>query len=251
MTTTFRFVAASAVLAFAATAPAAFAQDALTPKGIFRDPGTTQAKNGVSYRVVLDSGKEVPVSHGFHSGDRLKLQVNLKDSAYVYVLNRTFDGEPKELGEKGINVVRDEDHSHIPAKPTYTLLFPGPGETPKKILAGKFRDIPGGGALQMDKTPGLEKLYLVVSDHPLDLQKMFPDGQLKKSSGGNRSDTSEDVIERLNKDLSDWAADTQTESAPDDSEEVTGKGIVRDNQSYTVGPRTKPIMAEITLHHSR
>lgn len=253
---------ALAILATAGMlAPGAFAQDAGSAKGIYRDPAATPTKNGVAYRVLLlrgDERREVPVSFGFRNGDRFKLQVNLKDSAYVYVLNRTFSGDPKEIGDKGITVVADEDRgNHDHSKPTYTLLFPASGERPEKIAAGKYRDIPGDVALRMDQTPGLEKLYVIVSDHQLDLPKMFAGTKLRtgnthhaSENDSHKSDSEDDVLDRLNKELTDWAGASQTEGPPPaGADESAAKGIERD--TYTVGSRSKPILAEINLRHYR
>lgn len=251
MKTAFALVAFSTVLA-----SAALAQDAVSAKGIYRDPAATSTKNGLAYRIMLirsDARHEVPVSFPFRSGDRFKLQLNLKDAAFVYVLNRTFNGDPKEMGEKGIERVRDEDRDRKErGQGTYTLLFPAPGERAEKIPAGHYRDIPGDVSLRMDKNPGVEKLYVIVSDTELDIPKMFPGGQLRASGKKERhSDSSGDVLDRLNKDLTEWAKDSQTESAPapsgDDAENASSKGIERD--TYTVGSRNKPILAEITLRH--
>jgi hypothetical protein len=252
---------ALAILATSAVlAPGAFAQDAGSAKGIYRDPAATPTKNGVAYRVLLlrgDERREVPVSFGFRSGDRFKLQVNLKDAAYVYVLNRTFSGDPKEIGDKGMTTVRDEDRTNPDrSRPSYTLLFPASGERPEKIAAGKYRDIPGDVALRMDQTPGVEKVYVIVSDHQLDLPKMFAGGRLRNGgsrtatdSDSHKSDSEDDVLDRLNKELTEWASDSQTEGPPAGTEDSTGKGIERD--TYTVGARAKPILAEISLRHYR
>jgi hypothetical protein len=235
------------------------AQNSASPRGIYRDPSATSTQNGVAYRIMLirsDARQEVPVNFAFRSGDRFKLQLNLKDSAYVYVLNRTFDGDPKEMSRKDLETVRDEDHAHRDrSRPTYTLLYPGPGEEAQKISGGRFHDIPGDAALRMDKTPGVEKVYVVLSDHPLEIPKMFTGGRLKGSGqearkeDGDQSDSSDDVLDRLDKDLSDWSANSKTENPTSDSNDGSSKGIER--ESYTVGSRNQPVVAEINLAHYR
>ena len=255
-TTAFTLLATSAVLALSA-----FGQET-SPKGIYVDPGTAATKNGIAYRIFMVRGEdkhEVAINHSFKTGDRFKLQLKLKDSAYVYVLNRTFNGEPKELSEKGITVVRDEDRRHEKERPFYTQLFPAPGERPQKIEAGHYRDIPGDVLLKMDEHPGLEKLYVIISDRELDLKRMYgsairtatvsPDGEEHEHRARHRSDSEGDVLDRLNKDLSDWEANGQTEGPAQtaDEETASSKGIERD--TYTVAPKNKTFMAEITLHH--
>lgn len=157
---------------------------------------------------------------------------------------------------KVLNGLRTMIATIMTARATYTLLFPAPGERPEKIAAGHYRDIPGDVALRMDQNPGLEKLYVIVSDHPLDLPKYFTHGQLRADadhrgsadSAERHSDSADDVLDRLNKDLSDWAADSQTEGpAAGAGADTSDKGIVVD--TYTVGPRTKPFLGEITLRH--
>jgi hypothetical protein len=247
--TALALLAASTILAFSV-----LAQDAASPKGIFRDPATSATKNGIAYRIFLargDNRHEVSVRHHFRTGDRFKLQLKLKDPAYVYVLNRTFNGEPKDQDDRGITRVRDEDRDHHEhGRPAYTLLFPAPGERPQKIAAGHYRDIPGDVLLRMDENAGLEKLYVIVSDHELELRKTY--GRAIKNLGHDRdhdndADSADDATDRLNKDLADWASDAQTEGPSASDEEESSKGIERD--SYTVGDRSKPFMAEITLHH--
>ncbi len=246
MKTAFSIMAASVVLASALAA-----QDS-SPKGIYRDPASTPTTNGVAYRVVLLRGEEtqqpVPVSFAFRSGDRFKLQLKLKDAAYVYILNRTFDGDTKDLVQtRGIERVREEDHKHRDhSHDTFTLLYPGVGQNPDKVSAGSYLDVPNDATLRMDKHPGLEKLYVIVSDTPLDLPKLFPDGTLRVSSDRSKGvDPKDDVLDKLDKDLADWASGTQSDG-PKESE---SKGIVRDPDTVTVGARNKPILAEITMRH--
>jgi hypothetical protein len=249
-----------AVIATSATlALNAQAQDA-SPKGIYRDPATSATTNGIAYRIYAvhgDQKQEVSVRHNFYSADRFKLQLKLKDPAYVYVLNRTFNGEPKELGEKGITTVRDEDRRRQRDQPRYSVLFPAAGEHPVKIEGGRYRDIPGDVLLRMDDTPGLEKLYVIVSDHEIDLRRLYGNAirfdhgseDRPEAREGRRSDSEGDVLDRLNKDMSDWAANGQTEGPSGDDKGTSSKGIERD--TYTVAPRNKTFMAEITLHHYR
>ena len=42
-------------------------------------------------------------------------------------------------------------------------------------FGGRFHDIPGDAALRMDKTPGVEKVYVVLSDHPLEIRRCLPE----------------------------------------------------------------------------
>jgi hypothetical protein len=252
-------------VAAVAVAAALLAEGDLSPKGIYRDSTNTAVKNGVSYRVLLERGgqrSQVPVTYAFHSGDRFSLQVKLKDDAYVYVINRTFEGDPERMASKGITIVRDDDHKQKPkpGKDTYTLLYPIGPEAGAKVKKGDFRNIPVHDLLRMDETPGVEKVYVVVSDKPLDLTKLFRDGKLvnapgsrpgegQHSSDGRQSDSPGDALDNLDRGLAEWAENSASE-AP-----VSSKGIVREGSDEgdgcTVGNRAKPIMAEISLKHYR
>jgi hypothetical protein len=251
-------------VAAVAMAAAVLAQDTLSPKGIYRDSTNTAVKNGVSYRVLLERGgqrSQVPVTYAFHSGDRFSLQVKLKDDAYVYVIGRTFDGNP-DTASKGISIVRDDDRKQKPkpGQDTYTLLYPFGPEVGVKVRKGEFRNVPMRDLLRMDENPGVEKVYVVVSDKQLDLTKLFRDGRLvnapgsrqgegQHSSEGRQSDAPGDALDNLDRGLAEWAENSVSE-AP-----VSSKGIVREGsdegEGCTVGNRAKPIMAEITLKHYR
>lgn len=248
--------------ALGALAAALSGQEGLTPKGVYRDNTNTSVKNGVTYRVMLARGaqqSEVPVSFAFRSGDRFRLQVKLKDDAYIYVLNRTLDGDPEQMASKGITVVRDEDRQQKTKrrKAAYTLLYPSPSEANRKIRKGAYRDIPGTELLAMDNNPGVEKVYVVLSDAPLDLTKYFRDGQMVSASGGDRtaddkgrkSDNPGDAIDNLDRNLADWAQNSATEPPA----QAASKGVIREGsdegEGCTVGNRNKPIMAEISLKH--
>lgn len=240
--------------------------DLAAAKGIYRDGATnsTTGRAAVKFDVLLqDRGQWVPVStrYQFKSGDRFRFRVQTNRDGYIYVLNRTFSGDPSQLASKGIQRVRDEDQRTRPSGPTYRLLYPLNREG-NKMRANYWAVLPGEGAsasFTMDNQPGVEKLYVVVSSRPLDLNRYFniEDGELRASAPGRseraqagsngprRQDSEEDVLSQLNKELAEFSANGE-------SAFTETKGITRDREPESYGvvrDSNKPAQFEVTLVH--
>lgn len=240
--------------------------DLTAAKGIYRDGAnnSTTGRAAVKFDVLLqERGQWVPVStrYQFKSSDRFRFRVQTNRDGYIYVLNRTFSGDPSQLASKGIERVRDEDQSTRPSGPTYRLLYPLNREG-NKMRANYWAVLPGEGAtasFTMDSQPGVEKLYVVVSSKPLDLNRYFriEDGELRDArrqpternqpvaNGPRRQDSEEDVLSQLNKELAEFSANGE-------SAFMETKGITRDREPESYGvvrDSNKPAQFEVTLVH--
>lgn len=257
---------AAAMLVGAQTANLDIAQ----AKGIFRDGGSS-ANNGsanppataraaVKFDVLLmQDGEWRPVSarYEFRSGDKFKFRLQSNRDGYIYLLNRTFNGDNvTELAAKGIERVRTEDSQRRPEGATYRLLYPLKNDG-NKVKANHWVVLPGADSFNMDNRPGVEKLYIIVSSQPMRWDNRFDveSGEIRTGSGGNtsnasnnrpRNDRDEDVLSQLNKDLAAYAANGQTAI-------LEQKGIIRtgsDSESYgVVRDSSKPAQFEVSLRH--
>jgi len=214
--------------------------DAASVKGIYREA----QKPGVKYAVYKRNGTDrvrVGADYEFKSDDRFEIELETNKASYVYVLNRTFAGEPGELSRKGIERIRDDDHGGRGSKEKYKLLYPL-GKDPKTTSASAPFRLP---VMHMDDQPGVEKMFIVVSAKPIKIDNYFDvngDQRRSPSAGGGRHvDSEDDVLDQLNKELVSWK---------DNSEIVQAKGISRDSEGYgVVRDSAKPGMLELTLQH--
>ena len=219
----------------------------------------SKTKVTVMFRVLLKrDGRERTVNsnHRFEDGDHLKFQFNLNKSAYVYVVHREFVGAPSSEQLQAlirppahVEVVRDDDRrrwrDERPGagrrREGYQLLFPTRevGRS-NRLAAGKVHTIPADPDVHftMDDRPGIEKLYVVVSDREVDITEHFDlsDGSMRwGSGGGGTDDTDDDVFSQLTAKLASYA----------------GNALERDNYSAGRDPK-KPFMIEVELaHHAR
>lgn len=242
---------AAALACVAGFSAAAQSENTATAKGIFLSEKEDRP-TGVRFNVLLergDSRRTVESAHRFINGDRMKFQFETNRDAYIYVVHRTFDGDPESsdtkrvAGSKGIEVVRREDRGRA-KEATYQLLFPSSqaGQN-NKLAARKVHTVPTSSSVyfNMDDKPGIEKLYLVVSPTPIDIKSYF---DIESGKIRGRDDTADDVISRLNADLSQYGKNVEL---------TFSKGIqVGEADSYgIVVDREKPMMLEVDLAHHR
>ena len=207
-------------------------------KGIYLDREHHPTMNGMRFDIVLQqpdgSKAEVPVTFDFHTGDRFWLRMDMRNSAYVYVLNRTLPG-----GDKGIEAVRIDDQQRAPEPAQMPHLVFGP----EKLNHGAARLAPKGKnmAMRFDRETGVEKLYVIVSPKPLQLEAFFgADGKMAVDA------THHDAMQQLDQRLSEWNGNAQY-AYPD---KEGAKGIYQDNYGYCVERQPdRPFMFEITLNH--
>jgi len=245
-------------------------QDAdVSHKGIFLSDEEDR-KTAVEFNVLLNrDGRQriVESNHRFQDDDRMRFQFKLNRDSYVYVLHRTIDGDPRSdrvrryAGPKGIEVVRDENRRRgspgdrdrersAGEDGSYQLLFPNKTVgMDNRLRAHTVHTVPVDRNLffTMDDNPGIEKLYLVVSDKQLDIGEHFDieDGRSRRRSGsgsGRRDDSASDVLDQLIEKLAAYGGNSSVSFA------TKGIGV----ESYgVVLERDKPMMVEVDLAHHR
>ncbi len=114
---------------------------------------------------------EIPSNSVFHSGDHIRLSLLANEPGYIYVIQQGSTG-------------------------AWAPVFPPPGsaQDANKIAAGELQTVPGGTrAFAFDKTPGDEKLYVILSRTPIadidhavqGLKSNHPPAPSPNSSGTN------------------------------------------------------------------
>jgi hypothetical protein len=109
---------------------------------------------GLRYSILkrMDSGSvEVGSDMVFHSGDRIRLRVDVNTSGYLYIINRGSSGNWKPLFPSSEIAGGDN-----------------------RVQKGMQYDIPAGYVFTFDEQPGKEKLFLVFSRQPVtDLEALI------------------------------------------------------------------------------
>ena len=210
-------------------------------RGIFVEERRLGAKFSV---LLVRNGQESRVStdHDFRSGDEMKFEVEVNRPAFVYVLNRTFPGDARRLQGRGIEEVRDHDRQNRAGdRRQYTLLYPRPGSRPAALPANRPVRLPAGDAVfRMDDDPGLERLYVMVSEHALDIDEYF-ETETGRQRTGESADN--DVLDQLNANLASASANGST---------VFARGIIVDDGNADYGiveDEERPYTVEVNLRH--
>jgi hypothetical protein len=165
----------------------------------------------------------------------------------VYLLTRELQGDPdtmeRYVGSKGIVVVHDGDDSNG-AAPKYQLLWPTGGNS-VRLTAHKPQMVPGQNWFQFDEKPGLEKLVLIVSPKPLDVERLFP-GAGRAEAPAAHNDTNDDVLGQLRKDIEAMDKNSVVE-------DTSSKGICVGDCNNYVAPQNpaNPYLVVIDLRHFR
>jgi len=204
----------------------------------------------VKYSIKLHrDGKltTVPASHRFQDGDKFQFLFELNTAAHIYVLNCTLEGNPESLlrynGTKGIVLVQAEKNTRI-RKETFQLVFPS--SLAADSLFGKgSRAVPDAGRyFQFDKQPGIEKLVVLISPKPLNVNEYF---HLSGGRAGRelQSISGEDVLKRLQVQFRDLEANTVSAEA-ETSREICFAGC--DHYSAPRDP-AKPFLINVDLRH--
>lgn len=245
----------TAVLAAALTLPAGAQQEDMKAKGIFIDNADSR-QTAMKFNVLLDRNgnrKRVPSNYKFMDGDRMKFEFELNREAYVYVLHRTINGEPERLsryaGPAGIEVIRDDDRRQS-GEARYQVLFPA-ARTGKanRLASRKVQTVPTGEVFfNMDDKPGIEKLFVIVSDSPLDISR-WPG--VAGEVGGEASNSNNERRRSSNRDDSDDDVTSRLKRYSQNSEMTYSKGIGV-VEGYGIGiDRAKPMVFQIDLNHYR
>jgi Domain of unknown function (DUF4384) len=99
---------------------------------------------GIKYSILQRVGAdytEVSPDSVFHSGDRIRLRVEVNAAGYLYVISRGSSG-------------------------TWKPLFPSPEVPDNRADRGVSYDIPSGYVFTFDEQAGQEKLFIVFSRQP-------------------------------------------------------------------------------------
>src|SRR5271169_2866338 len=94
---------------------------------------------------------EVADTRTFYDGQRFRVTVKPRTAGYLYVMCQASQGEAK-------------------------LLFPNESSD-NYVQAGQVSSLPGRGWFRFDQEPGVEHVFIVLSDHPIsDLDKSANEG---------------------------------------------------------------------------
>jgi hypothetical protein len=197
---------------------------------------------GLRYSVLKrdEAGKfqEVNSDANFHSGDRIRVQVETNSSGYLYVVSQGSSGAWKLLFPSadvagGSNLIQKGD----------TRVLPSAGDT---------------GWWRFTDQPGVEKLFVVLTRQPEpDLDKLIysmgaPRNNAPEGNSGTsrtlvaQASVSDDVIARLRQQVS--ARDLVFEKVDAD----TGAGKV-EKAAYVVNPNATPdsrLVVDVSLKHN-
>ncbi|MBL8217056.1 MAG: hypothetical protein JNK87_40425 [Bryobacterales bacterium] len=157
------------------------ATSASEPPGIStKGVALIKREGGAAFTIQLQRGNqiaEVPSDFEFRSGDKFRIRLNVTGGRrYVYVLNRTLQGDARalettrdlrlELQERSAPVpggLQPASHGRVTTS-DYVLVYPAKGH---QIIPAGWVTIPTSGMFGMDQQPGMEKLYVVFSGRPL------------------------------------------------------------------------------------
>jgi hypothetical protein len=126
---------------------------------------------GLKYTIVKQGGgqyEEVDPETEFHTGDRIRVNVEANDRAYLYIVMQGSSG-------------------------TWRLLFPNPAISGgnNRIERGKVYRIPPAESpsFYFDETPGTEKVSLILTRTPEeDLEKLiYAAGERNKAAGEGKT----------------------------------------------------------------
>lgn len=227
-------------------------------RGIYQEG----ARLGLKHDVLLERNgrlRRVSSTHRFRSGDRFRVEVESNRAAFIYVLHRTLRGDERSLQSKGIEVIRGEDRrDRSGSRQRYSLLYPAPGRRPAAVRAGASVQLPSrDGYFVMDDEPGIERVYLVASERPIDVLRYFDPEDGRQRTGrppaGGGGSIEDDVLDQLNARLASWVGNADVAMADEDATskgiDVTGYGIVREGPGPG-GPDGSGVGAvELSLRH--
>lgn len=214
---------------------------------------TTTRPLGVRYtveKVVNGSAEPVGIHTVFHSGDRIRISVEVNDSAYLYVVSRGSSG-------------------------TWTPLFPSKDvdDGSNRVEPGREYNVPGGkGRVITFREPsGSEKLFIVVSRVPEpSLERLMyaihsgqgaspalPSSPPETTPAANPDGakmlmaSAQPIGDETVGDLRTWSRDLIVEDASAETQ-PDHSGARQDKSFYAVNPSGSPdsrVVADITLNH--
>lgn len=206
---------------------------------------TTSQKNayplGVRYAVLQwQEGRLTPAppDKSYRAGDRIKLQIEVNDSGYLYLIHRGSSG-------------------------SWRPLFPSPeiASGDNRVERGKIYEIPPGHVFTFDEQPGEEKIFLVFTREPetgleeliYDLSRrgkpaaapaQAPEAPAKVLLAQNRIDIGDPLVNRLR---TAYARDLIIEKV-----DQTASPAAKENAVYVVNTASgdnSRVIADIVLLH--
>jgi uncharacterized protein DUF4384 len=142
---------------------------------------------GLKYRILLRTPdcdiKEVDSAYTFHSGDKVRLQIEANVDGYLYVLQKGSTGKDR-------------------------MLFPDPriNGGDNKIARGILYSVPGNQWFTFDNNPGTENLTVAVSRTPM--KSVVPPAPVKQTASNQVKGKEEEglvsvvsVVEELNQNV--------------------------------------------------
>ena len=195
---------------------------------------------GLRYSIVKRQAAEsveVDPDTVFHSGDRIRLRIDVNTSGYLYVINRGSSGN-------------------------WNILFPSEkiAEGDNRVQKGIRYEIPPGHVFTFDQQPGKERLFIVFARRPvLDLEELiYSLSDKEKSKKSTRPDKSkillaqadirDDLVDRLR---NIYSRDLIVEKV-DETKTPVPSAPVNEKAVYVVNPSRSAesrVVADITLSH--
>lgn len=110
---------------------------------------TSYSNTALGLRYTLqkktsEGAADVPADTEFHSGDRIRLNVEVNDTGYLYIISQGTSG-------------------------TWTALFPSPEieNGDNRVQRGRIYTVPPGHVFAFSGKPGVERLFVIFSRQPV------------------------------------------------------------------------------------
>lgn len=200
---------------------------------------------GLRYTLMKVSGgsaQPVGIHSVFHSGDRIKLNLEVNDPAYLYVVSRGSSG-------------------------TWSPLFPSKDvdDGSNRVEPGRTYDIPPGHVIAFREPSGSERLFIVVSREPEPSLEKLIYSMNKSGSGGTGGSpqpatgdatkvlmASAHIGEDTVGGLRAYSRDLIVEDANEAASNGSDAAAAGEKSVYVVNPTGSAdsrVVAEITLNH--
>ena len=230
----------------AAPVPAAPAAPSPAPEGVELVPAAYKGEStyplGIRYSILKREGAEsveVSPDEVFHSGDRIRLRIEVNGNGYLYIIHR---------GSSGV------------WKPLFPSADIAGGDN--RVEKGKLYDIPSGYVFTFDEQPGEERLFIVLSRRPeSDLEGLIyslsagekPAEPARQAEGKillaqNLVNINDPMVDRLRQ---VYARDLIIEKV-DETSAAAAPGRAKEKAVYVVNPARSAdsrVVADVTLNH--
>jgi len=195
-------------------------------------------------KVANGSAEPVSIHSVFHSGDRIRISVEVNDTAYLYVISRGSSGTwaplfPSKDVEDGSNRVEPGRKYDVPAGQGHVITFREPSGTEKLfIVASRVPE------------PSLERLMYAIHSgqggSPSTPAQTAPDSDVKMLMA-----SAQPIGDEAVGDLRTYSRDLIVEDAGA-AAQPEHSGATQDKSFYAVNPTGSPysrVVADVTLNH--